>query len=52
MQRNSLLKLLYFRVTELYDKWKNRPVGNWAMVHNQLIIDEKIKDRMLKYDNQ
>lgn len=47
---NALLKLLYLRVTELYDKWKDRPVSNWAMVRNQLIIDENIKNRLLKYD--
>lgn len=47
---NALLKLLYLRITELYDKWKDRPVSNWAMVRNQLIIDEKIKERILKYE--
>lgn len=49
---NALLKLLYLRITELYKKWKDRPVSNWAMVRNQLITDEKIKDRMLKYEQQ
>ena len=47
---NALLKLLYLRITELYDKWKDRPVSNWAMVRNQLIMDEKIKERILKYE--
>ena len=30
--QNALLKLLYLRVTELYQKWDGRPVVNWAMV--------------------
>ena len=47
---NALLKLLYLRITELYDKWKDRPVSNWAMVRNQLIMDERIKERLLKYE--
>ena len=47
---NALLKLLYLRITELYDKWKDRPVSNWAMVRNQLIMDERIKARILKYE--
>lgn len=47
---NSLLKLLYLRITELYKKWKDRPVGNWAMVRNQLGIDDKFKARIQKYE--
>ncbi len=46
---NSLLKLLYLRITELYKKWNGRPQNNWAMVRNQLDIDEKLKERMRKY---
>lgn len=46
----SLIKLLYLRVTELYKKWNNRPVPNWAMVRNQLSNNEKVADRILKYD--
>ena len=49
---NALLKLLYLRITELYEKWKDRPVSNWAMVRNQLITDDKIKNRILKYEQQ
>lgn len=39
---NALLKLLYLRVSELYKKWNGRPMNNWAMVRNQLSMDEKI----------
>ena len=48
---NALLKLLYLRITELYRKWNGSRVQNWAMVRNQLIIDENIKARIEKYEH-
>lgn len=48
---NALLKLLYLRVTELYKKWKGRPVPNWAMLRNQLSMDPKMNTRMQKYED-
>ena len=48
---DALLKLLYLRITELYKKWNNRPVANWALVRNQLAMDDAIQERILKYDN-
>lgn len=48
---NAVIKALYLRVTELYKKWSARPVSNWAMVKNQLIMDDKIKAKILKYEN-
>lgn len=48
---NALLKLLYLRITELYKKWDNGKVSNWAMVRNQLAIDDKISARIEKYEN-
>lgn len=47
----AVMKALYLRVTELYKKWKSRPVPNWAMVRNQLATDEKMQNRILKYEN-
>ena len=38
---NALLKLRYLRITELYKKWNGRPLNNWALVRNQLDMDEK-----------
>ena len=49
--QNALLKLLYLRVTELYQKWGGRPVPNWSMVRNQLAMDDKIHDRFLKFED-
>lgn len=48
---NALFKLLYLRVTELYKKWKNIPVGNWAMVRNQLSINPEMQSRVALYEN-
>ena len=41
---NALLKLLYLRINELYKKWNKRPQNNWALVRNQLDIDEKSRN--------
>jgi len=47
---NALYKLLYLRIQELYKKWANRPVSNWAMVRNQLLINDGFKAIIEKYD--
>ncbi len=48
---SSVFKLLYLRITELYEKWNGHPVNNWALVRNQLEIDESMKERIKKYDH-
>lgn len=48
---DAVRKALYLRITELYKKWNGRPVSNWALVRNQLAMDDKIQARVLKYDN-
>ena len=47
----SVMKALYLRNTELYKKWNGRPVSNWAMVRNQLSMNDKIQARIMKYEN-
>ena len=47
---DSVLKALYLRITELYKKWNNRPVSNWALVRNQLAMDEAIQKRIMRYE--
>jgi len=47
---DALLKLLYLRITELYKKWNNRSVPNWALVRNQLAMDDSIQQRIRKYE--
>ena len=49
---DSVFKALYLRVRELRKKWKDRPVANWAMVRNQLAMDDKMQARILKYENR
>ena len=46
---NALLKLLYLRTQELQTKWNGGTIRNWAMVLNQLMINDKFKDRIEKY---
>ena len=48
---NALLKLLYLRVKELEKKWENGHIANWSLVLNELMINEKFKDRINKYLN-
>ncbi|MDY0404248.1 IS256 family transposase [Virgibacillus sp. 179-BFC.A HS] len=46
---NALLKVLYLRVQELESKWKDGQMQNWAMVMNQFLLHDHLKDRVLKY---
>lgn len=46
----AVMKALYLRITELYRKWGGRPVSNWALVRNQLSMDDKIQARIVKYE--
>ena len=48
----AVYKALYLRITELYKKWKGRPVPNWAMVRNQLSMDERMQKRLREYENR
>mgnify|MGYP002624494125 FL=1 len=47
----AVMKALYLRITELYKKWNNRPVPNWAMVRNQLSMNSGMQARIMKYEN-
>ena len=48
----AVRKALYLRITELYKKWNGRPVSNWAIVRNQLSMDDKLQARILRYENE
>lgn len=48
---DAVMKALYLRITELYKKWNGRPVSNWAIVRNQLAMNDKIQMRIMKYEN-
>ena len=47
---DAVRKAFYLRIVELYKKWNDRPVANWAFVRNQLALDDKIQTRILKYE--
>ncbi len=46
---NALLKVLYLRVKELENKWEGGHIQNWSLAMNQLLMDDRLKDRVLKY---
>ena len=48
---DALLKALYLRTGELYRKWNGSTIRDWAIVRNQLSIDDNLKARMAKYEN-
>ncbi len=39
-------------VKELQKKWQGRRVSNWALVRNQLEVNEVLNQQIMKYDNQ
>ena len=47
---DAVRKALYLRIQELYKKWNGRPAAHWAMVRNQLSMDEAMHARILKYE--
>ena len=48
---DSVFKILYLRITEFYRKWDERPVANWALVRNQLLLDERMDKLFAKFDH-
>lgn len=47
---DAVLKALFLRLTELYKKWADRPVANWALVRNQLSMDANLQSRIMRYE--
>lgn len=47
---DAVRKILYLRTTELYKKWNGRPIANWALVRNQLAMNDKLQARILRYE--
>ncbi len=45
----AVLKVLYLRILELYEKWARRSCSNWADILNQMILIEDLSDRVLYY---
>ena len=47
---DAVFKIFYLRILELYEKWEGRYVANWAMVRNQLLMDDRMSQLMQQYD--
>lgn len=47
---DAIFKIFYLRIQELYKKWTSHRLANWAMIRNQLLIDERLGPLMEKYD--
>ena len=47
----AVLKVLYLRVLELYDKWQDKAYRNWPIIRNQLILIDDLGDR-ISYQEQ
>ena len=47
---DSVYKILYLHVTEFYRKWDERLVANWALIRNQLLLDESMSVLFDKFD--
>ena len=48
---DAVLKALYLRTGELYRKWNGSTIRDWAIVRNQLSVDDNLKARIAKYLN-
>ena len=47
---DAVFKIFYLRILELYKKWEGRHVANWAMVRNQLLMDDRMSQLMQQSD--
>ena len=47
---NSVFKLLYLRVLELEKKWADRPIANWSLVRNQLLLNDRLASLFDNFD--
>jgi putative transposase len=47
---DSVYKVIYLRIRELYDKWNDRSSPTWSEVRNHLSLIDKFTDRISKYE--
>jgi transposase-like protein len=48
---DSVFKAFFLRISEFYRKWDSRPVANWALVRNQLLLDERMANLFDNFDH-
>lgn len=46
----SVLKVLYLRILELYEKWQDKAYRNWPIIRNQLILIDDLGERIAYYE--
>ncbi len=46
----AVFKVLYLRVLELYDKWKDKSYPNWPIIRNQLLLIDDLGERISYYE--
>ena len=46
----AVLKVLYLRVLELYEKWQDKAYRNWPIIRNQLILIDDLGERISYYE--
>lgn len=46
----AVLKVLFLRVLELYDKWKGKAYPNWPIIRNQLLLIDDLGERISYYE--
>lgn len=46
---DAVLKVMYLRILELYDKWMDKSYPNWPNILNHLLLIESIGPRVEKY---
>lgn len=46
----AVLKVLFLRILELYDKWKDKAYPNWAVIRNQLLLIDDLGERIAYYE--
>ena len=48
--KTAVLKVLYLRVLELYEKWQDKAYRNWPIIRNQLILIDDLGERIEYYE--
>lgn len=46
--KKAVQKVIYLRIMDMYKKWNNRPVSNWAHILNQFLLLDDFKERLEK----
>jgi transposase-like protein len=45
----AVVKVIYLRIQDMYSKWNNRPIQNWAKIKNEFLVMDRFKERIESY---